>query len=124
MDSYRFNAKEIVKVIMIILKFKSLIITLLCVVLFITPALGQVRIKIVDQNNSPLPNAVIEFAVSQPTTPHSEASRIYVMDQVNKAFVPYVLVVPVNSLVSFPNSDDIRHHVYSFSPAKTFELKL
>jgi hypothetical protein len=32
--------------------------------------------------------------------------------------------VPVNSLVSFPNSDDIRHHVYSFSPAKTFELKL
>ena len=50
--------------------------------------------------------------------------RTYVMDQVNKTFVPYVLVVPVNSLVSFPNSDDIRHHVYSFSPAKTFELKL
>lgn len=26
--------------------------------------------------------------------------------------------------VSFPNSDDIHHHVYSFSAAKQFELKL
>lgn len=46
------------------------------------------------------------------------------MDQVNKQFEPHVLIVPQNSLVNFPNSDDIRHHVYSFSPAITFELKL
>ena len=26
--------------------------------------------------------------------------------------------------MSFPNNDSVRHHVYSFSPAKTFELKL
>jgi hypothetical protein len=35
-----------------------------------------------------------------------------------------VLAVQVGTAVAFPNSDDIRHHVYSFSPAKTFELKL
>jgi len=26
--------------------------------------------------------------------------------------------------VRFPNGDDVRHHVYSFSPAKKFELRL
>jgi len=49
---------------------------------------------------------------------------VYVMDQRDKQFTPYVLPVPPGSPVSFPNSDDIRHHVYSFSPAKPFELRL
>jgi plastocyanin len=44
--------------------------------------------------------------------------------QVAKQFVPSVLVVPLGSSVHFPNRDTVRHHVYSFSPAKTFELKL
>ena len=46
------------------------------------------------------------------------------MSQANKAFVPGVLVVPVGTEVRFPNNDTVRHHVYSFSPAKKFELKL
>jgi len=47
-----------------------------------------------------------------------------VMDQVNRTFVPNVLVVPVGSTVEFPNSDSIRHQIYSFSPPKRFELPL
>ena len=39
-------------------------------------------------------------------------------------FSPFVTVVPVGAEVSFPNRDNVRHHVYSFSSAKTFELKL
>jgi hypothetical protein len=35
-----------------------------------------------------------------------------------------VLVVTRGSRVRFPNSDRIRHQVYSFSPAKRFELPL
>ncbi len=46
------------------------------------------------------------------------------IDQINRRFVPDVLAIRVNTLVRFPNSDDIRHHVYSFSPAKKFELRL
>ncbi len=46
------------------------------------------------------------------------------IDQINKHFVPGVMAIRVNTLVRFPNSDDIRHHVYSFSPAKKFELRL
>jgi hypothetical protein len=47
-----------------------------------------------------------------------------IVDQINKEFVPYVLPVQVGSSVNFPNRDNIRHHVYSFSPTKTFELPL
>ena len=46
------------------------------------------------------------------------------MTQQNIAFNPYVLIVPVGSTVGFPNKDKVRHHVYSFSAAKKFELKL
>lgn len=48
----------------------------------------------------------------------------YRMAQKDLAFVPFVLVVPVGAEVAFPNLDPILHHVYSFSPAKPFELKL
>lgn len=47
-----------------------------------------------------------------------------VMTQQNIAFNPYVLIVPVGAEVAFPNRDKVRHHVYSFSPARKFELKL
>ena len=46
------------------------------------------------------------------------------MAQQGKQFLPGVLVVPVGTSVHFPNRDSVRHHVYSFSPAKKFELKL
>jgi plastocyanin len=48
----------------------------------------------------------------------------YVMAQKDMQFQPYVLIVPVGAEVSFPNLDPFHHHVYSFSKAKTFELKL
>lgn len=48
----------------------------------------------------------------------------YSVAQQNIAFNPFVLIVPVGSDVNFPNKDNVRHHVYSFSPVKTFELKL
>ncbi|HTD74468.1 MAG TPA: methylamine utilization protein [Steroidobacteraceae bacterium] len=46
------------------------------------------------------------------------------VDQVDKEFVPYVKPIFVGSTVHFPNSDNIRHQVYSFSPVKKFELPL
>ena len=35
-----------------------------------------------------------------------------------------VTVVPTGTAVHFPNRDTVRHHLYSFSPVKTFEIKL
>jgi plastocyanin len=52
------------------------------------------------------------------------AKKTAVMDQKNRMFIPHVLPVQTGTRVQFPNSDDIRHHVYSFSPAKSFQLPL
>lgn len=46
------------------------------------------------------------------------------MDQIDKTFVPGLLPVAAGTRVSFPNHDQIHHHVYSFSRTKTFELPL
>src|SRR5215212_3927241 len=52
------------------------------------------------------------------------ARRTAIMDQKNRMFIPHVLAVQTGTAVRFPNNDDVRHHVYSFSPAKTFQLPL
>ena len=52
------------------------------------------------------------------------ARRTATMDQRDRTFVPYVLAVQTGTSVNFPNSDDVQHHVYSFSAAKTFQIKL
>ncbi|MDQ6977672.1 MAG: methylamine utilization protein [Ghiorsea sp.] len=54
----------------------------------------------------------------------ASAMPLQVMDQVGKTFVPHVLPITVGTSVSFPNSDDIRHHLYSFDKPKPFELPL
>ena len=46
------------------------------------------------------------------------------MDQIHRRFVPVVVVVDVGDSVEFPNSDSVSHQVYSFSPAKHFQLPL
>jgi hypothetical protein len=48
----------------------------------------------------------------------------YRVAQHDMQFDPFVLIVPVGAEVAFPNLDPFKHHVFSFSPAKTFELKL
>lgn len=73
-----------------------------------------------DSHGQPLAHAVVLL----PGTIAAAPADIAVMDQIDKRFVPEVLVVQQGQQVIFPNSDNIRHHVYSFSPAKPFEIKL
>jgi plastocyanin len=53
-----------------------------------------------------------------------KGARQAAIEQVDREFVPYVSVVQTGTTITFPNRDPIRHHVYSFSRAKTFEIKL
>lgn len=68
--------------------------------------------------------AVSEAVVSLHRAEPSSADARAVMDQRDSTFVPGVLPVQVGTVVSFPNSDTVQHQVYSFSPAKPFELPL
>jgi plastocyanin len=80
----------------------------------------------VTAGNKPLDGAVVtaESPDGKPLLPLPGSDLTAVMDQRDRHFVPHVLAVELGTAVSFPNSDNIRHDVYSFSPAKTFELPL
>jgi hypothetical protein len=74
---------------------------------------------------APVPNAVVTVhpaggAVVMPARLGWPADMV----QRNLKFDPFVLLAPVGGQVSFPNQDTVRHHVYSFSATKRFELKL
>jgi plastocyanin len=75
------------------------------------------------RDGKPLAGAIITLE-AQPPSLSPIAPVQAVMDQVDLAFAPDVLVVPVNSSVRFPNSDAVSHQVYSFSPARKFQLPL
>ena len=105
------------------MRFELLCIT---VVLLTAPHPGsaaQLTAIVQDAAGRPLPNAVV-LAFPEDARLPAVKPGVEVIDQIDKEFVPYVKAVRVGTLVQFPNKDNIRHHVYSFSPAKTFELPL
>jgi plastocyanin len=82
---------------------------------------ADLTVVIRDSNGRPVQDAVVMADASGRAAP---PAAHFVIRQQNMQFVPYVLVIPVGSTVEFANLDPYRHHVYSFSPAKRFELKL
>jgi len=83
---------------------------------------GSLEVTVKDDKGRPVSDAVAYAAATGAANaaPRKQA----VVDQRDKQFVPYVTPVQVGTAVIFPNSDNIRHHVYSFSSAKKFELPL
>jgi plastocyanin len=88
------------------------------------PPPAGVTISVRNAAGQPVPNAVVTIKLVGRPTPPPQAGGTYRIDQKNIQFHPFVLAVTPNSQVSFPNLDQVRHHVFSFSPAKRFELKL
>ncbi|MDO6712596.1 methylamine utilization protein [Aliiglaciecola sp. 2_MG-2023] len=83
-----------------------------------------VTIDVVSHNNTPVFQTVVYLEPEDDVAVAEISKDIAVMDQVDRQFMPHILAVQKGSKVVFPNSDSIKHHVYSFSPAKQFELKL
>jgi plastocyanin len=77
-----------------------------------------------DALGKPLADAVVLATPLDPKAAQHAPAPGDAVDQVDKQFVPYVKPIYVGSMVRFPNNDHIRHQVYSFSPAKNFELPL
>jgi plastocyanin len=83
----------------------------------------NLEVRFEQVNGKPVVGAVVMLRAldgSRAITPAVDA----VMDQLDRRFVPDVLVIPVGSRVTFPNSDPISHQVYSFSPIRRFQLPL
>lgn len=84
---------------------------------------ANLQVDLSDKTGAPLADAVvyaIPIGAKIPAKPPGTA----IIDQIHRQFVPKVTILQTGTSVSFPNKDNIEHDVYSFSPAKTFELKL
>ena len=87
------------------------------------PAHGaSLPVSVADGQGTPLEDAVVWLIAKTPGA--QRPRREGMIEQMNKTFIPTVTVVQVGTQVKFPNRDEVRHHVYSFSPAKRFEIKL
>lgn len=86
-------------------------------------ALADVQLTVTDKDGRPLANAVVFLESPSAKAAAKPLSGVEVV-QIAKQFSPQITIVTPNTSVLFPNKDTVRHHVYSFSPAKKFELKL
>lgn len=87
---------------------------------------ATVQVQVQDAKGRPLQDAVVflESAEASSARLATKPPSGIEIAQVGRQFDPRVLVVQLGTAVQFPNRDNVRHHVYSFSPAKNFELKL
>jgi plastocyanin len=85
---------------------------------------APVNIQVIGIDGRPLAGAVVIVKLPGMPAPAPAPRSPYAVAQRNIQFDPQVLIVPVGATVSFPNFDKVRHHVYSFSKPKKFELKL
>ena len=84
---------------------------------------ATLEVSVVDGDGKPIANVAV-YAISPAAAASSGPASTATMDQRRGQFVPHVLVVQTGTEVTFPNSDSVSHHVYSFSPTKAFELPL
>lgn len=86
---------------------------------------SDLTIKVTTASHQNMPNAVV-YLMTEDSVQHESTvvEPMALMDQINKQFAPHILAVQKGTQVRFPNSDSIKHHVYSFSRALTFELQL
>lgn len=85
---------------------------------------AQLRAVVKDQRGNALADVVVLATPVDPRIALHAKPPPNAIDQVDKQFVPYVKPIYVGSTVRFPNKDNIRHQVYSFSSPKKFELPL
>jgi len=89
-----------------------------------TAAGAVIYASVKDQHGKPVADTVVSVTPLDPKNALRTKPPAVVIDQVDKQFVAYVTPIYVGSRVRFPNNDNVRHQVYSFSPAKRFDLPL
>jgi plastocyanin len=87
-------------------------------------AAAPLSVRVVDASGRPVRDAVVSLVPSGKMARAPRVAGRYAVSQRDLQFHPFLSVVPVGADVSFPNLDPTKHHVYSFSAAKRFELKL
>jgi plastocyanin len=90
-------------------------------------AAAMLEISVVDEQGRPIGDVAVYVTPADGVAgaaAHAAGEQKAIMDQHDMQFVPHLLVVQTGTEITFPNGDNVSHHVYSFSEAKRFELKL
>ena len=83
---------------------------------------SELSVEVTNSEGKLLKNAVV-YLINEKGSANKSNTTVEI-EQKGKQFNPLVTAVQVGTSINFPNHDRVRHHVYSFSPAKKFELKL
>ena len=87
-------------------------------------AAAPLTVRVLDPAGRPVRDAVVTLYPAGSAARAPRGGGRFVVSQQNLQFHPFLTIIPVGADVSFPNFDPTKHHVYSFSSAKRFELKL
>jgi plastocyanin len=91
-------------------------------VVAVSASASNVDIRVQDRAGQALGEVVVVLEGGESL--NIQAASNAVVDQLHQQFVPGIIAVRTGTAISFPNSDTVSHQVYSFSPAKHFELGL
>ncbi|MBV8520163.1 MAG: methylamine utilization protein [Acidobacteria bacterium] len=93
----------------------------LALLLALPLAAATIDVQVSNAGGAAMSDAVV-YAI--PPHPIPVGHKVASMDQRDRTFIPHVLPIQTGTWVEFPNSDNVRHQVYSLSPAKRFQLPL
>lgn len=85
---------------------------------------ASLKVQVVDANGLPVRNAVVELHSARGSGGPIRFPWKMGMAQKGLQFTPGTLVVAKDSTVAFPNLDQVRHSIYSFSKPARFEIEL
>lgn len=100
---------------------KSLLQLLLFSSAWFASCSNAATINVVDAKGQPVTQMVFSWTTDNPV---DVSATPVIVDQIDRQFVPHISAIQAGQSVDFPNSDNIRHHVYSFSASNPFEIKL
>lgn len=85
---------------------------------------ASLRVQVVDADGLPVRDAVVEVHGTKGQAGPIRFPWKMGMAQKSLQFVPGTLIVARGSTVAFPNLDNVRHSIYSFSKPARFEIEL
>lgn len=84
---------------------------------------AAIAVQVTDSSGKPLADVVVS-AAPDGNAAVPQTLKAAEIEQRGLKFLPLVSVIQTGSKISFPNFDKVKHHIYSFSPAKKFDQKL
>jgi len=103
---------------------RALLLAALALALAGTAGAANVEVLVQTPAGTPLADAAVLVEPLAGVPPRPRTRGHAAIEQRGREFIPWMTVVQTGTSVDFPNNDTIRHHVYSFSEPKRFEIKL